>query len=212
MQAGTSLSSLIISHTVSPYAYCAGNPINNVDVKGRDVVFISYSGYEIALGKLRVPGLGHAAVLLINNKTGITKYYEYGRYDSEKKGITRKISVPNVRIGEDGRPTEESLQIVYSYLSRTVGKNHPVKGAYIESDEYDKMDAYARDIINENDNPNRQRYSLLNHNCATFAIDVISQDETVKEKLPLITAPVPSLLVNQLQARFSDEYHTQTPQ
>ncbi len=31
--------------------------------------------------KNKLSDLGHAGVLFINGKTGVTKYYEYGRYD-----------------------------------------------------------------------------------------------------------------------------------
>ncbi|MBK7898054.1 MAG: hypothetical protein IPJ99_01440 [Betaproteobacteria bacterium] len=59
--------------------------------------------------------------MLINEKNGDTKYYEYGRYDPNGNGIVgtrlpqeegnvRKVAVPNAKIGQDGKPTEESLK------------------------------------------------------------------------------------------------------
>mgnify|MGYP007019933133 CR=1 FL=1 len=50
---------------------------------------------------VKIGNLGHAGVLLIDNKTGVTKYYEYGRYDKEGKGVVRTFAVPNVKIGQD---------------------------------------------------------------------------------------------------------------
>ena len=82
------------------------------------------------------------------------------------------------------------------------GKGHSIKGAYIESDEFDKMNSYAKQRLADNDNPERQVYSLTNNNCSTFAADVISSDEEVKEKLPLIQLPVPNLFIIQLRMLF----------
>ncbi len=44
----------------------------------------------------KVPDLGHAGVLFIQDrgKTGSTKYYEYGRYRSNK-GETRRRPMPD---------------------------------------------------------------------------------------------------------------------
>ena len=68
--------------SMSPYSYCAGNPVNMVDSDGRDAIYIAFPDYK-ANG---IPFTGHAGVLLIDNKTGYTKYYEYGRYYGDKKG------------------------------------------------------------------------------------------------------------------------------
>lgn len=40
--------------------------------------------------KNKLSDLGHAGVLFINGKTGVTKYYEYGRYDPKKLGWVKK--------------------------------------------------------------------------------------------------------------------------
>jgi len=52
---------------------------------------------DILPNEIRVPhtenkisDLGHAGVLLINGKTGVTKYYEYGRYDPKKIRVSDK--------------------------------------------------------------------------------------------------------------------------
>ena len=189
-------------YSLSPYNYCAGDPVNYTDTDGRDAVFVTFKGYNIESAGMKIPGLGHAGILLINNKTGLTKYYEYGRYDRENIGVTRSYAIPNVVIGEDGKPTKESLDNVFEAISVKSGKGHSIKGAYIESDEFDKMNSYAKQRLADNDNPERQVYSLTNNNCSTFAADVISSDEEVKEKLPLIQLPVPNLFIIQLRMLF----------
>jgi len=42
--------------------------------------------------------------------------YEYGRYDSENRGVVRSFSVPNVDIDKNGKPTTKSLNTVMVYV------------------------------------------------------------------------------------------------
>ncbi|WP_082989220.1 RHS repeat domain-containing protein [Culturomica massiliensis] len=93
---------------LSPYVYCGNNPLNMIDPDGRDAIYIAFPKYR-ANG---IPFTGYAGVLLIDNKTGLTKYYEYGRYDKEGKGLIRTVTISNVVIGKDGKPTIQSLNKV----------------------------------------------------------------------------------------------------
>lgn len=68
---------------------------------GKDGIYIAFPDYKISTPIGKIGNLGHAGVLLIDNKTGVTKYYEYGRYDKEGKGVVRTFAVPNVKIGQD---------------------------------------------------------------------------------------------------------------
>lgn len=147
--------------------------------------YIAYPDYR-ANG---IPFTGHAGVLLIDNKTGLTKYYEYGRYDEENKGVVRNITVPNVIIGKDGKPTIESLNNVMKQLSEKAGHNGDIDGAYIISDKFKEMNDYALNKMSENSNPDRKEYSLLTNNCATFAEEVITQDKSVDKPFIIINSP-----------------------
>ena len=71
----------------SLYTYCYSNPINCIEPNGKDGIYIAFPDYKISTPIGKIGNLGHAGVLLIDNKTGVTKYYEYGRYDKEGKGI-----------------------------------------------------------------------------------------------------------------------------
>lgn len=144
-----------------------------VDPDGKDAIYIVFPEYLINISGHNLPYLGHAGVLLIDNKTGLTKYYEYGRYDKENKGIVRNPKIPNVKIGEDGNPTTESLNAVLEVISNKSGRNGKISGAYIKSDEFSSMNDYAQKEMKENSNPDRKEYSPINKNCATFATDVI---------------------------------------
>ena len=167
---------------LSPYAYCAWNPVKLVDPDGRDAIYITFPDYR-ANG---IPFTGHSGVLLIDNKTGVTKYYEYGRYNSNEYGTTRNVKVPNVIIGKDGKPTIESLNKVLACISKRSGHNGDIEGAYIISDKFKEMNDYAVKKMAETNN----KYSLLSNNCATFAEDVITQDKSVDKPSIILNSPI----------------------
>jgi len=140
---------------------------------------------------------GHAGILLIDNKTGITKYYEYGRYDEADFGLVRTYPIPNVKLGEDGRPTAESLNKVMSKISNESGKGQRIEGAYFKSDKFKEMNDYARGKLNENSNPERKPYNFFTNNCGTFADDVVKQDDSVDA--PIIIDPRPVSIIHEYQ-------------
>jgi hypothetical protein len=181
----------------SPYVFVHNNPLIYVDPDGRDAVLIVFPDYKISTPLGKVSGLGHAGVLLIDNKTGLTKYYEYGRYDKDEKGWTRNVAVSNVVIGKDGKPTTESLNKVLGQISKNSGQSGKIDGAYIISDEFDAMNQYAKDKVAENNDPNREPYSLSGNNCGTFAADCVNQDGTVDQ--PWIANPTPTNIVGEYQ-------------
>jgi len=189
--------------SLSPYVYCKNSPIVLFDPDGEDAVYIAFPDYKITVGKKQYKHLGHAGVLLIDNKTGLTKYYEYGRYDKEGKGKVRKITISNVTIGEDGKPTQESLNKVLKQISNKAGQKGKIEGAYVESDKFKEMDDYAKQRLNENSDPKRRSYQLFFNNCGTFADDVIKQDSEVKKKAPVILDPRPVSIIKEYQKKFT---------
>lgn len=56
--------------------------------------------------------------------------------------------------------------------------------------------------MNENANPDRKEYSLLNNNCGTFAADVLKIDDEVDKKAPSIIDPRPNSIVKEFQDIF----------
>ena len=189
-------------YSISPYAYCMNNPVKYIDPNGKDAVLVVFPDYKISTPIGKMGNLGHAGVLLINNKTGLTKYYEYGRYDKEGKGEVRNIKISNVKIDKNGKPTTESLNKVMGELSKKAGQNGRIDGAYIESDKFENMDKYATIKENENSNPSRKTYSLTGNNCGTFAADVVNQDENVNKKAPIIVDPRHNSIVEEYQDKF----------
>ena len=181
----------------SPYTFVHNNPPIYVDPDGKDGILIVFPDYKISTPLGKIGGLGHAGVLLIDNKTGVTKQYEYGRYDKENKGFVRKVTISNVVIGKDGKPTLKSLNKVLRQISKKSGHGGRIDGAYIISDKFKEMNDYAKSKLKENSNPDRKPYSLFDNNCGTFAADVINQDETVDQ--PWIVNPAPKNIVDEYQ-------------
>lgn len=206
--------------SLSPYAYCNNRPTVMKDPDGRDGVLVIFPDYQVdtetMLGKMP---LGHAGVLLIDNNTGLTKYYEYGRYPTTDgtKGRVRNVAVSNVVIDpKTGKPTQESLNHVMAQISEKSGQGGRIQGAYVEGD-FKKMNDYAQNKFKESNtgyeeyNNKRDSYSLFNNNCGTFAIDVLGQDPQAKKQSPWILDPTPSSIGKEYQRKFPNvDYNPQT--
>ena len=206
----------------SPYVFVHNNPLIYVDPDGRDAILIIFPDYkvdpELKIGKWKVPkaALGHAGVLLFDNKTGLTKYYEYGRYSTSdgtrgrvrSSDTDRGLVVSNLVIDpETGKPTQASLNKVLGQISKASGQGGRIQGAYVEGD-FDLMNNYAQEKLKES-NPqykeydkDRDPYSFLGNNCGTFACDVIKQDKGAKKKAPWIFIPSPDNIGEEYQDNF----------
>ena len=195
-----------IHHKYSPYVGIDNSPIHKIDPDGRDGIVIIGQFYPSG----GVPGTGHAGVLLIDDKTGYTRYYEYGRYDSENYGMVRSYPVPNVEMGEDGKPTVASLNNVFDVIAKNSftknrgtdkEKTYDLTGAYFESDQFDKMKSYADK--RQSEGTNGEEFSILSNNCGDFASEVVSSANDVSNLLIDITSwanPAPSTLIEDLKA------------
>jgi hypothetical protein len=194
----------------SPYNFCLNSPMAFKDADGKDAILIVFPDYkidpEIKVGKWRVPkipGPGHAGVLIINNNTGKATYYEYGRYKTTDgtKGKVRKYDAGTIVFGKDGKPTESSLNAVMGTISETSGNGGRIQGAYVTSDKFKEMKSYADEKYKESNPGNkeydnsREPYDLFNNNCGTFAEDCINQDPNVDK--PSINVNAPTNIVDE---------------
>lgn len=174
--------------------------------KNSEAIYVTFPDYlidtESFLGK--ISGLGHAGVILIN-PVGSTRYYEYGRYATKDgtKGRVRKITIPDVKIGDDGKATKKSLQKLLNYISKKSGQGGKIDAAYFVNVNFDMMNNYALKKLKESNprykeyNKDRESYSLYSNSCGTFAEDVILQDNCVDK--PLVMFPSPINIVNEYQ-------------
>jgi len=155
-----------------------------------------------------LPHLGHAGVLLIDNKTGYTKYYEYGRYpnpnDDDDKGIVMNYEVSNVTIDKKtGMPTVASLAKVLTQISAKSGqpgKGRIISGAYIKNDNFEEMNEYAQERLEQNSDPNREPYDKVSNQCATFMKETV---EAGGVDMPTMIDPTPNSYIDEIQDNFS---------
>ncbi len=168
---------LLNPQKLNRYAYGLNNPYKYIDADGRDAVLVKYVGYRVNTGLgFKLP-LGHSALIAVDPDTGVTKYYEYGRYDKAGFGLVQNKEVPNL-VMKDGKPTEESLKKLYNFISKSYGQNKPVDASYYEDADFQKTVDFAIDRMNDK---NRKPYSLLNNNCKTFATEAVEAGRTKEE-------------------------------
>ena len=163
------------------YVYSANDPINVIDPTGFDSIFIHYDYYPIRVDFLdtELP-LGHAAVVAVNPKTGYTKYFEFGRYDGPEGNVERRRGIPNLTMGDDGKPTSESLDNLMSYLSEKYGKGSDVSYRYLADYDYEATIKFAEDF-----SINHDPYNPLWNNCKNFARDAAKACREDDEECPL---------------------------
>jgi hypothetical protein len=122
---------------------------------------------------------GHGGVLGYDG-SGVTQYYEYGRYPSDttgrvgeglpkQDGNIRNVPMPNLAMGPDGQPTQKSLDTLKSQLSAKAGKGTPATLSCDPNASEQTVYAYVKSIAN---NKNREKYSwnpLNSNQCRDFA-------------------------------------------
>lgn len=137
--------------------------------------------------------VGHAGVLLIS-ANGLTRYFEYGRYDPQMKGELRTYAIPNVVVGGDGKATPESLKDVLRALSDRSGRPRDGKPTRIRAAYFINMDFDAMLAVASSQRPGE--YDLTRFNCGHFARKVITAGHPDIDH-PLIIVPVPINIVDE---------------
>jgi hypothetical protein len=150
----------------------------------------------------RVSDLGHAGVLFVQGRTGLTKYYEYGRYDPPQNlGRVRPLPIPDAK-SKNGSIEIASLKSALATIARSSGQNGRIMGVYIESsDKFSAMLAHAVARESENHNPKRVPYALLSNSCLHFMKQVVDRTGV---PTPTIVDPRPIAYAQRLQAAFLD--------
>lgn len=134
--------------------------------------FVPWVPNEIVVRRetYRVPDLGHAGILFFQGSSGLTKYYEYGRYDRAARGLVRRVQIADVAMHSSGRPAWRSLASVLGMISMRAGQSGRLLGAYIElpAGSFTAMLRAAQARERTNSNPRRTPYDLLTNSCLHF--------------------------------------------
>jgi hypothetical protein len=152
--------------------------------------------------KGKAPYLGHAGILFIDGKTGGTKYYEYGRYDTESKGIVRNVLIPDV-VMKGGRPVHASLEKVMARISAASGQRGAISAAYIELPDgsFSKMLKYAEARKLKNKDPSRVPYDLISNSCLHFMKEVAQAGGAT---MPPVVVPTPNVYMKEVRLMHHD--------
>ncbi len=148
----------------------------------------------------RVPDLGHAGALFINGKTGLTKYYEFGRYDPEAKGLVQTRSIPDIRLGLKSKTAIYGATL--DGISKKAGQGGRVRGAMIPvPGKFADMLAFAEKRRAQNSTAARKSYDLLFNSCVHFAREVaVAGGASLSEVLD----PRPIAYIDSLIGKYSE--------
>ena len=182
---------------ISPYVYCLGNPIVNIDVKGDSVrVYIE------------TVGLGHTWISAGEGDEMVV--YTYGRYDhtykgnalSDGPGVLVRLSGDKAKEFNDYKQSEGKMSI----FTLTDVKDNDIMN--IANELFDssgqlpseRSKRYANDI----DAHIIDEYSLLNNNCTTFVSDLIkmSGSKVLNYQRVIYASPIGSPITIPSTHRF----------
>ena len=124
---------------------------------------------------IKVTGIGHAGVTIIDGKSGETRYYEFGRYGG-LSGAVREVAVPDVTIGGDKNPTKASFDALLKAMTETNrGGPYAFEGVYIKYPvgRFAVMKAYAEQRTKDQASGAAPAYDPAKNHCFTFAVDVV---------------------------------------
>jgi hypothetical protein len=164
------------------------------------LVPVAFPDYEVTTGSGGIE-LGHAGILFIRGSDGLTKYYEYGRYDPPTNlGIVKTRSIPNVTIEASGQPSNVSLKAVLRTISLNAGAKGRISASFIEvNGKYSAILTYVDNRLKQNTDPNRPKYAILTNNCMHFVKDALASTGI---SLPSMVDPRPNSYIEEIRDDF----------
>ena len=184
-------------HGISPYAYCLGHPIVNIDVKGDSVrVYIE------------TVGLGHTWISAGEGDEMVV--YTYGRYDhtykgnalSDGPGVLVRLSGDKAKEFNDYKQSEGKMSI----FTLTDVKDNDIMN--IANELFDSSGQLpserSKRYANDTDAHIIDEYSLLNNNCTTFVSDLIkmSGSKVLNYQRVIYASPIGSPITIPSTHRF----------
>jgi len=191
------MSDIVIPIVFPDYRISVHLPRTEVDI----LPFVDFDNFTVPDYKDRFSNLGHAGVLFINGKSGLTKYYEYGRYDPPANlGLVKKIrSLPDV-VFKQGKLVYSSLEVPLQKISRVSGQSGRIQGVFIEvENKFDAMLTYAQSRKMRNSFKGRKSYDLLTNSCIHFVKELTKKAGV---DTPWMLDPRPNSYIGE----FRDDY------
>ena len=152
------------------------NPLNRIDSLGLAGMAVYFSGYQVDTGIGFSLPLGHAGVVAIDDNTGATQYFDFGRYGGQYGDVRGPYDVETVTFDKNGFPTQDSLAAIKATMSQQFGKESYTNTLYNSAANSTKIIIFALD---RQKNVARYPYTLnpfsknkLNF-CDTFAADAL---------------------------------------
>ena len=177
-----------------------------VEIQKREVdVFpwVDFDNFTVPRYEEKISNLGHAGVLFINGRNGVTKYNEYGRYDPPRNlGLVVKArNLPDVEI-VNGSVDYVSLKKPLSFISRVSGQSGRIQGVYIEvEDKYETMLAHAEFRKSQNADASRKSYDLITNSCIHFVREITDKAGV---PTPWMIDPRPNSYIGEFRDDFPD--------
>lgn len=195
------MSDIIIPIVFPDYKITVDTPKKDVDL----LPWVSFDNFSIPKSTQQLSNLGHAGILLINGVSGLSKYYEYGRYDNAQLGLVRRVPVPDAKV-DKGALVVKSLIPVLGKVSSIAGKGSRIEGVYIEAaGSFEKLNQAVVVQKTLNNNPKRKPYDLTTNSCIHFVKRLV---DMAGKKTPWMLDPRPNSYIGEFRDDYTDlDYH-----
>lgn len=187
---------LIIPIVFPEYRISITTPQANVDL----FPWVNFDNFTIPSTKQKLSNLGHAGVLLVNGKSGVTKYFEYGRYDPpEFKGVIRKVPLPDAKVDQNGVVFSSLIPPLHR-ISEVAGQNGRLEAVLLKATNvFSKLNQMILFRKTQNINPKRQPYDIASNSCVHFVKWVVKASGNTP---PWMVDPRPNSYIGE----FRDDY------
>lgn len=121
---------------------------------------------------------GHAGAIIVKASTGLTKYYDYGRYGKDKnKGIVRcsathSLSVPDAKFDAKGNISNLKAILVSIAGKALFADYGKMTASVCKGGSYEKMLSFAEKLRAKGETPYGP-FQYGGSNCARFVADLI---------------------------------------
>ena len=151
-------------YSISPYAYCGDNPVNAVDIKGKDITFLIASG--------GAGGFGHMGAIIGNNSTyyyitaGATNTNNRLFFNSNQEGGIRILNIK-----------ASSMSAAISIVRKTDNFNSYYDDYITFSTSKEMDNAMLKEAKDKQEKfeTGKEHYRLLTNNCADIIKDIFEK-------------------------------------